>query len=111
VSNSIKTPGQCSSYGPFGLYLAGQVEIEFQYLLNWPPFDRRETREGLRSRLNRIPGVELPADRLDARPSFRIEILENEAHRGAFLSAMEWCLAEIMKAGGGPVSPDARGWG
>ncbi|MEJ1229860.1 MAG: hypothetical protein WDM88_03185 [Galbitalea sp.] len=48
----------------------GSVEVVFQWLKDRPPFDRVGLREELRTRLNRIAGIEIAEDRLAKRPSF-----------------------------------------
>ncbi len=51
---------------PFMIYTYGRVEIQFQYLLNHPPFDDVAHRRDLRARLDAIDGVDIPPDALRA---------------------------------------------
>jgi hypothetical protein len=78
---------------PFALYTYGTVEVQFQWMLRRPPFDAHERRVELQQKLNTIPGVEIPDDGLDKRPSIPLEALTDASALGAFLSAMDWSLS------------------
>jgi hypothetical protein len=84
-----------SSIWPFGLYLSGHVEIKFQYIASWPPFDDRDRRAEILHRLNSIDGIDLPEDRLEKRPSFRVEVLESHEALQSFLDTMAWVVDEV----------------
>jgi hypothetical protein len=53
----------------------GFVEVWFRYLSAKPPFADDALRDELRKRLNAIPGIELPADRLRGKPRFSLTAL------------------------------------
>jgi hypothetical protein len=89
---------------PFILYTYGKVEIQFLTLLRRPPFDRDEMREELRSRLNAIPGVDLPPDRLARRPTFELKALYAEGALQVFLGAMGWVFDEVAAAEGSALT-------
>ena len=94
------TAGTSAGIGcyPFILYTDGKVEIGFETLLRRPPFDRDETREELRGRLNAIPGVNLPPDGLARRPTFALTALYTQSGLQTFLDAMGWVLDEVAAA-------------
>lgn len=71
------------------------MEIRFQYLMQWSPFDDEEKRLELMRLLNEIPGVDLPAARISVRPSFRLIALADPASLDQFFQALTWCFEEI----------------
>lgn len=75
------------------------VETAFQYQANKPPFDNPEKRRQLLERFNRIPGVSLPADSIDRRPSIPLTILVETAALEEFLAVMQWYVDEVTKSG------------
>jgi hypothetical protein len=83
---------------PFILYTEGSVEIAFQFLRQKRYFGELEHRRELLRRLNAIPGVAIPEDRLDRRPSFPVSRLVDGARRRAFQEVMEW-VVEQLRAG------------
>jgi len=66
------------------------VEIAFKWLKIRPPFDKLALREELRTRLNRIEGVNLAADRIGKYPRFPTEVLLDPVRRAQFLEIEEW---------------------
>jgi len=82
----------------FALYSYGSVEIQFQFMESKPPFIGRELRNTLRERLNRIPGVAIPEDKLSLRPSFKVMLLrEAEAYR-KFIDAFDLFIKRANEA-------------
>ena len=79
----------------FAVYTYGRVEIYFQHYIKRPPFDQEAKRRELLERLNTIPGVELPADSLDRRPSFPLELLAPEESFKSFCETFEWFLEQV----------------
>lgn len=78
---------------PWAIYPAGgTVEVVFQYLSIRPPFDDTGVREELRRQINRIPGVDLPASKLELRPSFPLECLVGEEASRAVSQVHDWFL-------------------
>lgn len=86
------------SYAPFALYTYGSIEIKFQYLAGWSPFDDRERRDALRKRLNEIEGVDIAEERLNGRPNFPASLLTNDESLEEFFAAMEWCLTSLTES-------------
>lgn len=62
----------------------------FQYLTRRPPFDDLALREQLRQRLNTIPGVDLPAVKIDLRPNFPLGVLASPAAQDALAEELGW---------------------
>ena len=73
----------------------GRAEIQFSMLMKHPPFDAELQRRELLRRLNTVPGVSLPADAIARRPSILLSLLTAETTMTAFLSALDWMVAEI----------------
>jgi hypothetical protein len=82
-------------YAPFALWTYGQVETQFQYLKARPEFADPTAREEMLTRFNRIPGVELPADGIERRPSFPISALSDEGALEEFFAAAEWIISQV----------------
>ncbi len=76
----------------------GTVEVIFQHLAARPPFDDPQLREDMRTRLNAIRGVELPANKLEARPSFSVDLLADRKVRSEVADVLEWFLREAAAA-------------
>ena len=86
---------------PFLIYNDGGIEVGFQWMMGMPykPFDEREKREALRERLLAIRGLEIPIEKIDKRPSFRMELLTDESAYATFEATFEWALAQAREAG------------
>jgi alkylated DNA nucleotide flippase Atl1 len=87
-------PRRSDSIWPVVLYPTGKCEVVFQYLASRPPFDDIQLRQELRERLNKIPGVDLPAAKLELRPGFPVEILADEQARDVFIDTLAWFYQE-----------------
>jgi hypothetical protein len=73
----------------------GRLEVQFQWMKERPPFDSEAKRQELRERLNRIPGVEIPADAIVLRPRILLSTLSNKAVLTQFLEVLDWFLLEV----------------
>jgi alkylated DNA nucleotide flippase Atl1 len=69
---------------------AGYIEVVFKYLAAREPFDDLALREELRARLNKIPGVDIPASKLALRPSFPLGILEDSTSVRELCDILRW---------------------
>lgn len=83
---------------PFAVFATGAIEVYFQWYAQKPPFDDEAKRLELRERLNRIPGVSIPADALLRRPSFPASLLRNQQAFELFTEAFGWYLAEVRRS-------------
>lgn len=92
--------GSNYSFIPFRIYTYANVEILFNRMMvrNNAPFDAKEKRLELLRRLNEIPGVRLPADGIDRRPSIPLSALVDPNALAMFLSLIEWAVEEVKAA-------------
>jgi hypothetical protein len=81
-------------------YSASYVAIQFATMVSAPyvPFEREDMRRELRRRLNSIPGVSIPDDRIDRYPSFELARLADVDARRTFTEAMDWAIHEASAA-------------
>jgi alkylated DNA nucleotide flippase Atl1 len=96
-------PGRRDSRGvgiwPLTVYpKSGTVEVVFQYLKSRAPFDRQDFREQLRSRLNRVDGIDIPAEALERRPSFRINVLEAPEGLNQVIEVLSFFMDRVAEA-------------
>jgi len=84
------------SYTLFCLWTYGKVEVQFQWLKEQPPFADDALRRELLRRLNQIPGVAIPDDRIARRPSFSLAALQNDVALQQFLATFDWVIQEIQ---------------
>ncbi len=75
----------------------GRVEIPFQWMLTRKPFDAEAKRLELRDRLNKIPGVEIPPDKITSRPTIPLAVLTNDAALKAFLGVLDWYIEKVKE--------------
>lgn len=75
---------------PIAVYTTGFVEIGFIRMKS-PPFDDFELRHEFRRRINTVPGVDLPEDTIDRRPSIKFSTLAaNPTSVGVLRNALDW---------------------
>jgi endonuclease/exonuclease/phosphatase family metal-dependent hydrolase len=89
-SISIRTAGE------------GEVVVQFQWMRQ-PPFDTPEGHDELRRGFNAIPGVELPAERVNGRPSFPLRVIADRSRRELLIAILERIVDETRPMGG-PVA-------
>ncbi len=77
------------------VWTQGRVEIPFQWMLARKPFGDEAKRLELRNRLNKIPGVEIPADAITRRPTITLAQLTDDATLKAFLGVLDWYITEL----------------
>ena len=87
---------------PVALYPLRSCEVVFQHLAARSPFDDIQMREELRVRLNKIPGVDLPASKIELRPSFPLTVLADPAARELFVNVLGWFNREATSLESGP---------
>jgi len=85
---------------PFGVYPegSGTIEVPFQWMKNRPPFDDTSVREQMRTMLNQIPGIEIPAARLGLRPRFRLDVLQDAGAVDALAEVLSWFATTATEA-------------
>jgi hypothetical protein len=79
-----QSPGRTRPDGP-----QPQRRGVFQYLAARQPFDGAELRREFLERLNKIPGVDLPAVKIALRPGFSLEVLASLEARTLFVDALD----------------------
>jgi hypothetical protein len=78
----------------------GHIELYFQHMRNREPFGILENRRELLTRLNQLPGIRLPDEVLERRPSIPMAVLTSEQAMQQFLAVGDWYLDEIRNANG-----------
>lgn len=73
------------------------IEIQFQNLKY--PFNRAEWKSKLKARLETIPGIVIPENKLDKRPNFRLDTLKDPDALKEFLGIFEWYINEVKTHG------------
>lgn len=86
---NVVRPGQPDIW-PVVLYPKYGAELVFQHLANREPFTDEALREEFRRRLNRAPGIDLPADVLRRRPNVKPAVLAAPDSRARFIEALLW---------------------
>ena len=82
----------------FAVWTYGTVEIYFQWYQYKPPFDDQLKRKELLDKLNAIEGVNIPENKLDKRPSFKLAVLEEDNKIRKFFEIFEWFIDEVEEA-------------
>ncbi|QDU36857.1 hypothetical protein Mal4_11570 [Maioricimonas rarisocia] len=77
----------------FGVWTYGRLELQFQHM-NRRPFRDIARRRELADRLQQIPGIDIPDDRLTKRPTFDLAVLQEPDALQTFFNAFDWMLAE-----------------
>jgi hypothetical protein len=65
-------------------------------MVRQPPFDGLAERRDLQARLNELPGVQIPDDALDKRPSIALATLTDEAAVESLLACMDWAIEQAQ---------------
>jgi len=89
----------------FSVWTYGRIEIQFQWLRTKPPFDDEARRLELLDKLNSLPGVAIPRDGIERRPSFPLRTLTEPGVMERFLGVMDWLVGEVR---GGVRAPQTR---
>ncbi len=91
-------PDDARNVSPFIFWTSGGIEIAFQYMItsHWAPFDEESGRRELQRRLNAIPGVDVPDERLARRPSISMGVVAS--HLSKFLDVMRWTFDQARAA-------------
>lgn len=81
----------------FSAWTSGTIEIQFQYMLSRPAFDSENSRKDLLARLNNVPGLDLPDDGIDRRPSIPFKALANNEDIEKFLAIWDWYVDQVIE--------------
>lgn len=83
------------NHNSIGVWTYGTIEVQFQYMLNQPPFTSDDMRQDFMNWLNLIDGVDLPEDSLTRRPAISLEHLADEAALQQFLGVLKWFVDTV----------------
>ena len=86
------------AYTLIAVWTYGRVELQFQHMQNWPPFNDESKRLELLRSLNQIPGVSIPEDAVSRRPAFSLSTLTDSGAMRCFTDALEWAIQEWRNA-------------
>ena len=96
VSCSPKLAHAGFEFASFMLKDYGEIQIYFDVMSRRPPFKGLERRKELRDRLEQIPGVSIPDERLGGNPGIQLELLRDLEAREAFKSAIRWWKETVL---------------
>lgn len=82
----------------FSVWTNGRVELQFQWMRNYPQFEDPEMRLTFLRKLTAIKGVDVPEDAIERRPSFPLEALRNEENLTEFFEVMEWTIQLYIRS-------------
>ncbi|HEX6039344.1 hypothetical protein [Longimicrobium sp.] len=92
----------------FALWTGGTIELQPQHMKYMPGFEPDERRREFLERINAIPGVDVPADAIQRRPSFPLAHLRSDEAMQAFFGVMEWAIS-VSRAAASASSPVITG--
>lgn len=76
----------------------GTLEILFQWYANKAPFDSEEERIQLLNKFNEIPGVDLPLDSINRRPTIPLSLFRDSSSYDKLIGVLEWMLNKFYRA-------------
>lgn len=89
----VETPG--GPRYPISVQTQGDVWLQMRWLRDNAPFREEAKRSELWRRLNQIPGVAVPQERMTGYPSVLLHTLMQEASLKAFLETLSWVVEEL----------------
>jgi hypothetical protein len=82
-------------YQLFALRTDGFIEIYFQWYKGKPPFNEEQRRLELLYKLNQIQGVDIPSEKVSARPSVPLTVLLPANEYQKFTVIFQWFIDEV----------------
>jgi len=73
----------------------GKIEFSFQHFLSKAPFTEDADRFEVLNRFRAIPGVDIPTDAINRRPSVPLSAFEDDAALKQVLGTFDWVLEKI----------------
>jgi hypothetical protein len=95
-SFSLQVPVNGELRSMIGIWTYGKVEIQFEYMRSQAPFGDDALRLQLLKMLNAIPGLALPPDSINRRPTFDLAVVYAPAHFDQFIAVLDW-FVEIVR--------------
>lgn len=93
----VRLPGGTDA-AAFSVWGYGKVEMAFEYLSGRPFFREEANRREFLHRLRQVPGLDLPADSYNRRPSFVIGALADAKAMSEFQAVIEWAWEQMRSA-------------
>jgi hypothetical protein len=84
-------------YAPIALRTNGKIAFQFARLRRKPPFSAESVRSEFLTRLNAIPGIELPSDSINGLPTIALVDMQEEQRLTQLLSVLDWLYEVILK--------------
>ena len=84
-----------NKFSTFSCWSRGGIELQFQWIRNQSIYSDIEKRKVMMRELNKIPGVDMTEDKLEARPSIQYDVLMNETSLNQFLKIWDDYLKEV----------------
>jgi hypothetical protein len=85
-------------YPLFSIWHPGRIELQFSVWKSRPVLRDEARRHAFRERLNQIPGVEIPFDKIGAFPSLPLAALEDPTARAIFKDAFADLVLALRQA-------------
>jgi hypothetical protein len=83
----------------FEVWSSGLFETFFQHWAKKPPFQEERQRREILDRFSGIPGVNLPADSVEKRPSIPLKAFTSPPAWEALMNLLNWMVEEIRRTG------------
>jgi hypothetical protein len=83
---------------PVSVNTSGNLWVQMKWLRGSAPFRDEAKRKELWERLNAIPGVSVPVERMTGFPTIPLQTLTNDASLRAFLDTLAWMVQELRQA-------------
>jgi hypothetical protein len=97
-SVAFRTDALGTWYPLFTVWHPARIELQFAVWKNRPVLAEERRRRDFLERLNRIPGVAIPHDKVGALPSIPLAALADPAARTGFTEAFDDLVAELRRA-------------
>ena len=88
------------TFWTIAVWTYGTVEIQFQNM-RIGPFNAEANRLQLLKRFNELPGVSIPLDAINRRPSIKLHLLQDAEVFARFIDVLTWSKKTITSWGGG----------
>ena len=89
----------------------GAIEMQFQSLKDKRGFVDESARREFVRRFNAVPGIQIPDESIDRRPSSPLEALTNSEALAGFKHVIEWALGQVRAHADIPSTPATAPWG
>jgi hypothetical protein len=80
---------------PISVNTKGSSWVQMRWLRDKAPFNEEAKRQELLQKLNAIPGVNVPPERMTGYPHILLSTLTNEAALQALLGTLTWLVKEL----------------